>query len=231
MSGATGASASAPTGPGAAKKKPRTGLMIGLAAGAVVVIGGIVAAIGLNGGFGGGDGGGGEEPQAGPVVPTGSIECWDGSTASGGANCAALSGAEALDWIVRIDGASCSETTVEGAIAKDCTWYDLPNSHLFVMEFDSHDLAVQYGEDAYGNSGSNWKIGADTAGTSWEGGFDTGSGGYSHYYVYEDQPFAVFVRLDNNANGNHDRLSSISSRFSFKPLEDVDYAVATTQRA
>lgn len=211
------------------KKKLGTGALIGIIVAALVVVGGgIWGATALLGGGGGNT----EETTAVETidVPTGNIDCWDGSTAASGANCPALDSEAALNWVVKVDGASCTPTEIEGATANECTWYDRPNTHLFIMKFDSHESAVSYGETAYGSNGSDWNLGEERTGLTWEGPFDQSPGGYSHYYVYDGQPYAIFARMDNGASGGHDTLSQFSNRFKPKSLADLRYALATTER-
>ena len=217
-----------------AKKKSRKGLIIGAAIAALLLVGGGIwgATALFNNGGPSGNGGPTDEPATDVAidVPTGSIDCWDGSKAASGANCPPLEGEAGLNYVVKVSGASCTPTTLEGATAEECVWYDRPNTHLFIMQFDDPAAAVTYGDDAYGNGGQTWKVNGETSGTMWEGSFDAGNGGYSHYYVYADQPYAVFLRLDNDANGNHESKNDVEGRFKPKPLSEVAYAVATTKR-
>jgi hypothetical protein len=170
------------------------------------------------------------EPEVlSPEVPAGDIECWDGTGASGTEDCTELTGESALEWIVKVDGATCQEAELGVKLAIGCTWYDRSNTTLYLIEFDSYDEALEYGEKAY-DTESDWKVGDEVSGTQFEGEYTEGAGGYSHYFVYEDQPYGIYVTLGNDDNGNHDQLSDISGRFTPKPLSDVAYAVATTDR-
>ncbi|WP_193127677.1 Hsp70 family protein [Gulosibacter sediminis] len=212
---------------GGQPKKTRRGLLISvIAVIAVIVIGGgIWGGIAL---FGNQNAEPAEEALS-PEVPSGEIECWDGSTVSGQENCAELTGTQGLEWVVKVDGASCTDADLGVKSTIDCTWYDRSNTHLYVMEFDSYDQALEYGQTSY-DTDTDWKIGDEVAGTQFEGEYTDAGGGYSHYYVYEDQPYGVFITLGNDDSGNHDNLSDIQGRFTPKPLADVAYAVATTDR-
>lgn len=166
----------------------------------------------------------------GVVVDEGPIECWDGVEAATGENCAELTGQDALDWLVTFDGASCEEVSGEYT-QKECTWYDRPNSHVFVMEFASYDEAVSYADDLYGSDPSAWELNGETTGSQWEGDFTNADGGHSHMYVYEGLPYGVWVRLDNDpTHGNHDDLEDFRNRFTMRPQGEVAHAVATTER-
>ena len=209
------------------KKKKNRGLLMTLVAVIAVIVigGGIWGGIAL---FSNQD----AEPapeDLSPQVPSGEIECWDGSTVSGQEDCAALTGTDALEYIVKVDGASCSDADLGVKTTVDCTWYDRANTHLFLMEFDSYDEALNYGQTSY-DTDTDWEVGGEIAGTQFEGEYTASGGGYSHYYVYEDQPYGIFIALGNDDSGNHDNLSDIQSRFTPKPLADVAYAVATTDR-
>jgi hypothetical protein len=209
---------------GGQPKKKRRGLLISIIA-VIVIGGGIWGGIAL---FSSQNEQPAEEALS-PEVPSGEIECWDGSTVSGQENCAELTGTQGLEWVVKVDGASCTDADLGVKSTIDCTWYDRSNTHLYVMEFDSYEQALEYGQTSY-DTDTDWKVGDEVAGTQFEGEYTDAGGGYSHYYVYEDQPYGVFIALGNDDSGNHDNLSDIQGRFTPKPLADVAYAVATTDR-
>ncbi|WP_192497098.1 Hsp70 family protein [Gulosibacter chungangensis] len=217
---------------GASKKKNPLMLVLAIVA-AVVLVGGIIwGAVAL---FSNSSSEAEEGPTPTPyneevVVGDGPLDCWDGQTAAEGENCAPLTGQPALDWLVSFEGASCNPVTGDDS-QKMCSWYDRPNSYVYVMEFASYDEAVGYAESLYNSDPDTWEVDGEEAGPHWEGDFTDGSGGYSHVYLYEGQPYGIFVRLDNDAtHGNHDSLDDFSSRFKMRPLSEVAHAVATTKR-
>lgn len=215
------------------KKKSNVGKTIGIAVAALALIGGLVwGGIALFGG-GGSSGNGSNGGQAAKVtVPTGKVDCWDGSTAAEGENCPALTGKAGLEWIVKVDGATCENSTFEAKTAVECSWYDNPQAKLYVMEFENSATAIAYGEDSYGGSGSNWNLNGAYSGQTWEGEFDqNGAQGYSYYYVYENEPYAIFVRFDNDSSGNHGQISDIQGRYHPKSYEEVAIASAVADRA
>ncbi|MGO1545126.1 MAG: Hsp70 family protein [Gulosibacter sp.] len=228
---AANASASAAGKP---KKKSRRGLLIGGIIGAVVLVGGAIMggiALANNNNQVGEDG-----PTQTPyddeevVVASGPIDCWNGEEAAEGENCAELTGQEALDWLVTFDGASCEPVSGDDT-QKVCSWYDRPNSHVYVMEFSSYDDAVGYAENLYSSDPGDWSIEGETAGPHYEGEFTDGEGGYSHVYLYDGLPYGMFVRLDNDpGHGNHDDIDDFSSRFTMRPHGEVEHAVETTRR-
>ncbi|QUY62184.1 Hsp70 family protein [Gulosibacter molinativorax] len=215
------------------KKKSPLKLVLGILAAIVVVVGVIWGATSIFGGGGSSIATG--DPTDTPtveeiVVAEGEIECWDGASAGAKENCNRLTGQAALDWLVSFDGASCQEVAGD-SMQKECSWYDRPNSFVYVMEFNSYDDAVGYAESLYNEDPGTWEVNGEPAGPHWEGEFTDGSGGYSHVYLYEGQPFGLFVRLDNDpSHGNHDNLNDFSNRFTMRPLSEVAYAVATTER-
>lgn len=214
------------------KKNPAL-IMAGILAG-IVVLGGLIwGSIALLSS-------GSSEAEEGPtqtpydeeiLVSDGPIDCWNGEEAASGENCADLTGQDALDWLVAFDGASCEEATGEYP-QKQCSWYDRPNSSVNVIEFGSYDEAVEYAEGQYDSTPGTWEVDGETAGPHWEGEFSTGSGGYSHLYLYEDLPYGIGVLLNNDAShGNHDNHEDFSNRFTIRPHSEVAHAVATTERA
>ena len=165
-----------------------------------------------------------------PEVASGTIDCWDDTTANSGQRCPELTGQSALKWITPTDGASCSSTDLGTKNARECTWYDKTNTHFYTLEFDSYDEALKYGEDAYGDAGQVWEINGAESGTKYEGDFTKGSGGYSYYYVYEGLPYGIFVRLDNDSTGQHGDVTEIEPRVHPKSWDEVAYAVASSKR-
>lgn len=163
-------------------------------------------------------------------APTGDVDCWDGSRAETGKNCPELTGEAGLKWIVPVEDGTCSSSSFEAKSSLECTWYDEPYASLHLLEFDSADTAVAYGETSYGSSGSEWDLDGKSSGTAWEGDFDHGSGGYSYYYVYKDLPYGIFVRFDNDSSGDHGSIDDIQDRFSPRSYRKVAAAVAVTDR-
>lgn len=220
--------ASASSSGSAPKKKKRTMLIIGVIVGALLLGGGIWGGIALF------NQGRVDQVKDGkvdlPEVASGTIECWDGTTAASGKSCSELTGQSALEWLAPTDGASCKSASLGVKNARECTWYDYPDTHFYAMEFDSYDEALQYGEDAYADGGQVWQIAGEDSGTKFEGDFTEGSGGYSHYYVYEGLPYGIFVRLDNDSSGKHGTVTDIESRVHPKSWDDVAYAVASADR-
>ncbi|SJM70554.1 Hsp70 family protein [Gulosibacter sp. 10] len=220
----------AANGPQQPAKKPKNKkLLIGGIIGAVVlVVGGIFGGIALFGNQGG------EEPEPTKyddtvVVADGPLECWDGTNVDGGENCADLTGQEALDWLVAFQGASC-EAEPGQVEQKACSWYDRPNDHVYVMEFESYDAAVGYAQSLYSTDSVDWQVEGEVAGPHWEGEFTEGGGGYSHVYLWEGQPYGIFVRLDKDDAGQYGSIEDIQSRFTPRPLSEVAHAVASTDR-
>ncbi len=164
-------------------------------------------------------------------APGGKVDCWDGSSAEAGKNCPELTGEAGLKWIVPVDDASCRSSSFEAKTALECTWYDQPYTSLHLLEFDSADTAVAYGERSYNGSGSEWSVNGNSNGTAWEGEFSQGSGGYSYYYVYKDLPYGIFVRFDNDSSGRHGSIDDLKNRFTPKGYRKVADAVAVADRA
>lgn len=206
-----------------ATKKRNVPLIIGLVILALAVVVGLIwGGVALFGG--------GSKPSAGSA-PSGKVTCWDDSTAEAGKNCPALTGEAALKWIVPVDDASCRSSNFEAKTALECTWYDEPYASMHLLEFDSADTAIAYGENSYGGSGSEWTLDGKASGTTWEGDFDQGSGGYSYYYVYQDLPYGIFVRFDNDSSGNHGKIEDLKRHFDPKTYRKVSTAVAVADRA
>lgn len=213
------------------KKKSPMVLVLGIVAAVVIVGGAVWGAIALSNNASQANDGPTQTPyNEEVVVGDGPLDCWNGEEAAAGENCAALTGPEALDWLVTFDGASCEPVPGDES-QKLCNWYDRPNSHVYVMEFASFDEAVGYGESEWASEPATWEMAGEEAGQHWEGEFTDGTGGYSHFYLYDDLPYGVFVRLDNDeTNGTHDNLEDFENRFTMRPKSEVAHAVATTER-
>lgn len=215
--------------PAEAPKKKRTGMIIALILAALLLVGG-----GVWGGImlfnqnrveGAKDG---DRPL--PEVESGTIDCWDGSSAKDGNSCPALTGQRGLDWIVPTDGASCTKASLEMKNARECTWYDHKDTHFYILEFESYDQALEYGENSYDDSGAVWDLDGEETGTKYEGEFSEGTGGYSQYFVYEGLPYGIFVRFDKDSSGNTGEYSDIESRVHPRSWDEVAYAVASSER-